>query len=120
MKNMKKDVKIIHCDNSGKNKTFEENSAKTFEEINFELISPGTPQKVCVVEPEFATLYSQIHAMMAHVGLHENLKTGIWPKRAATTTKLENIMVDPHKEKCAHEKSYNKIPDYAKYLSTLG
>ena len=77
MKNMKKDVKIIHCDNSGKNKTFEENSAKTFEEINFELISPGTPQKVCVVEPEFATLYSQIHAMMAHVGLHENLKTGI-------------------------------------------
>ena len=29
-------------------------------------------------------------------------------------------MVNPHKEKCAHEKFYKKIPDYAKYLNTLG
>ena len=43
---------------------------------------------------------------MAHTGLHENLKTGLWPKCAATSSKLENIMVNTHKEKCAHKKFY--------------
>ena len=46
--------------------------------------------------------------------------TGLWPECAATDTKLENIMVNPQKEKCAHEKFYRKIPDYAKYLRTFG
>ena len=55
-----------------------------------------------------------MRVMMVHEGLHENIKTGIWPECAATTTKLENIKVNPHKEKCAHEKFYGKIPDYAK------
>ena len=58
--------------------------------------------------------------MMAHARLHENLNTGICPECAATATKLSNIMVNPHKEKCAHEKFYGKIPDYAKYLRTFG
>ena len=61
-----------------------------------------------------------MHAMMAHIGLHENLKNGIWPKCAATKTKLENIMVNPHEEKIAHKKFYERMPDYEKYLSTLG
>ena len=43
---------------------------------------------------------------MAHTGLHENLKAGIWPKCAANTTKLENIMVNPHEEKYANKKIY--------------
>ena len=28
-------------------------------------------------------------------------------------------MGNPHKEKCAHEKSYGKIPDYEQYISTF-
>ena len=52
---------------------------------------------------------------MAHTGLHENLKTGLWPKCAATTTKLENNMVNPHGEKYTHDKSYEKMPDYVKH-----
>ena len=28
-------------------------------------------------------------------------------------------MVKPHKEKCAHEKFYDKIPDYTKHLNTF-
>ena len=55
-----------------------------------------------------------------NTGLHENLKTVLWPKCVATVTKLENIMVNPHEEKCAHERFYGKIPDYAKYLRTFG
>ena len=58
--------------------------------------------------------------MMAHVGLHKNLKTGLWPKCAKTVTKLENIMVNPQKEKCAHNKFYGEILDYKKYLRNFG
>ena len=46
--------------------------------------------------------------------LNENLKTGLWPKCTSTAEKIENIMVNPPEEKCAHEKFYGKMPDYAK------
>ena len=71
-------------------------------------MSPGTPQKSGVVEWGFATFYSRIRAIMVHAGLHENLKTGLWQECVATATKLENIMVNPHEEKCVHEKFYGK------------
>ena len=83
-------------------------------------MSPGTPQQNSAVNWGFITLYSQMRVMMAQAGKYENLKTGLWPKCAATATKLENIMVNPHEEKCAHEKFYGKIPYYAKYSRTLG
>ena len=45
MKTTKENVKIIRCDNSGKNKTLEENFMKKFEGIEFEFTSPGTPHQ---------------------------------------------------------------------------
>ena len=48
------------------------------------------------------------------MGLNENPKASIWPKCAATTDKLENIMVKPHEEKF-----YDKISDYTRYLRPL-
>ena len=68
-----------------------------------------------MLEQVFDTLYYRMSAMMTHVGIYENLNTGIWTKFAATATKLENVIVNPHKDKCAHEKFHGKIPDYAKY-----
>ena len=41
---MKKNIKIIFYDNTGENKTLEENCSKFFEEIKFQFKSPGTPQ----------------------------------------------------------------------------
>ena len=78
-------------------KTIEENYMKNFEEIKFKFTSPCTLQKNGVVEWVFATFYSQIQAMMEHAGLHEKLKTDLWPECASTTTKLESIMVNPQK-----------------------
>ena len=69
-----------------------------FKEIGFEYMSQGTTQKNGVVEWAFATIYYQIHTMMRHMGLHEKLNTDIWPKCMKTVTKLENTMVNPHKE----------------------
>ena len=73
-----------------------------------------------MIEMVFATFYSCIHKMMAHLRLHENFKTGIWPECAVTSTKLGNILVNPHEEKCAHNKSCGKIMDYAKQLRNFG
>ena len=58
MNTKKKNFKITCCDNAGKNKTLEENCTKKFEEINFEFVSPSTPQKNGVIERGFTTLYS--------------------------------------------------------------
>ena len=50
-----------------------------------------------MVERGFVKIYKRMLMMMTHVRIHENLKTGIWPKCAATATKLKNIMIKPHK-----------------------
>ena len=42
--------------------------------------------------------------MISYVGIHDNLKTSPWPECASTTTKIENIMVNTHGEKCNYEK----------------
>ena len=46
--------------------------------------------------------------IMMYAGIHEKLNTGLWPKYMATSIKLENIMVNPHEDKYAHEKFYRK------------
>ena len=99
MNTTKKNIKIILCDNVDGNNILEENGAKNSEEIKYEFTSPCTPQKNGVVERRFDTLYSWMRAMMAPIGLHESLKTEIWSEGSATTTKLENIVVNPHEEK---------------------
>ena len=117
---MKKNVKIIFCDNAGKNKTLGENCVKIIKEINFKFTSSVTPQKNGIVERVFATLYFWMRAVISHSGLHENLNTGIWLKCAATMTKHENIRVNPLEEKCVHKKFFRKMLDYAKHFSTFG
>ena len=51
---------------------------------------------------------------MAPAGINENSNTGLWHECAATVNKLENIVVNPHKQ-IAYEKFYRKIPYYAKH-----
>ena len=46
MNTVRKNFKIVCCDNAGENKTLKENQAKFFEEIKFGFTSPGTPQKM--------------------------------------------------------------------------
>ena len=48
-KTVDKNFKIIFCDNADNNKTFEENCAISFEEINFDFTSPGTSQQNDVI-----------------------------------------------------------------------
>ena len=57
---------------------------------------------------------------MVHTGLNEKLKYGILPICAAIATKLENIMVKPHEQNCAHDDFYSKIPYNIKHFRSLG
>ena len=43
---------------------------------------------------------------MAHAGIRENFKGGIWTGYTETITKLENIMVNLHKDKFSYDKFY--------------
>ena len=58
MKTLKKNFKIISCDNAGETKTTNKNSGKNIIEIKFEFMSTGTPQQNSMVEQGFATLSS--------------------------------------------------------------
>ena len=70
------------------------------QDIEYEFNSTGTPQKNSVVERVFDTCYSCMLLIMAHMGLNKNLKTVLWYECSATETKLKNIMLHPHEEKC--------------------
>ena len=58
--------------------------------------------------------------MITHLGIHENLKILLWPKCTSAKNKLENIMVNPLKEKCDYEKFHGNMLDYTKYLQNFG
>ena len=64
-----------------------------FKEINFEFAPPGTPKQYGITIGVLGTLYSCIRVIRVHAELHEDLKTDLCPKVAATTDKLENILV---------------------------
>ena len=82
-------------------------------------MSPGTPQKNGVVEQVFDTAYYRMRTIMAHTVIHGKLSTELWFECVATKKKSK-YYGKPIRKKCAHEKFYGKIPDYAKYLSSLG
>ena len=94
---------MICCDNAGENKTLEESCAKSFEEIKFEFMSPGTPQKNGVVGQGFDTAYYRMRAIMAHTVIHGKLSTELWFECVATKKNLK-IMVNPY-EKNVHMRS---------------
>ena len=82
-----------------------------FEEINFEFTSLGTKQKNGIVEWGFDTFYYRMHMMMSHMGINDNLNTFLFHNCSENVTKLQTIMVNPHKEKRTYGKFYNNMPD---------
>ena len=58
--------------------------------------------------------------MMVLTGIHGNLKTNFNPNAWKPITNLKKIMVNPHGEKCAHDKFYGKLLDYTKHYRNFG
>ena len=87
--------------------------------INNRSTSLRNPQKTSISEWVFAILYSWMCTTMTHVGMHENLNTGMWHECVATANKLRIIMTNSNEEN-VYEKLYGSMPEYIKYLRTFG
>ena len=88
-----KTVKLIWCDNAGKNKSLQKQCEKEGLGIQFEYTAPGTPQLNGRVERKFATLYGRVRAMLNGARLTKELRHGLWTQAARTATDLENTLV---------------------------
>ena len=67
----------------------------------------------------FYTLFLDEFNSSSCENTQKNSKLG-YEKKWATATKMENILVKPHKDKCTYKKFYRNITEYAKYLKPLG
>jgi hypothetical protein len=65
--------------------------------IQFEYLSPGTPQFNGIVEQKFATLYNKVRAMLNSAGLLGTIRKGLWTEAAKTATDIDNFIAS-HKD----------------------
>ena len=70
-----------------------------------------------MVERVFSTIYFRMSAIMMHMVIHYNLKTGIWPKVTETTSKLEITMVPLKKKNVPMSISAARCQTRQKYLN---
>ena len=86
-------MKYVRLDNSGENRSLQNESAKQNLGIIFEFTAPGTPQQNSVVERKIPTLMGRSRAMMITAGFSQQDKRKFWCEVISTATKLDNIMV---------------------------
>ena len=58
--------------------------------------------------------------MMEQLRPYKKLKSGIWHECASAMTKLENITVKPHEDKCDYDKFYGNMPGKKSTSELLG
>ena len=93
-RHFKKKIKYFRCDNSGENRTFQEDVKRFITyQIKFEFTAPNTPQQNGMIERKFATLYGKIRAIMNTARLPQTLKYALWAHGAKLITQLENIIM---------------------------
>ena len=86
-------MKIVRLDNSGENRSLQQECDKQNLGVIFEFTAPGSPQQNSVVERKMPTLMARARAMMIQAGLNQQDKRKFWCEVISTATKLDNIMV---------------------------
>jgi hypothetical protein len=56
-----------------------------------------------MVEKACAMLYGKVQVLFKAAGFEQNKKIKYWPECTATTTKLDNLLVNSSKERTAYE-----------------
>ena len=108
------DIKYIRLDNSGENRSLQNECDKQNLGIIFEFSAPGTPQQNSVVERKIPTLMGRSRAMMLTAGFSQQDKRKFWCEVILTATKLNNIMVRKERSKPPFTLFYNDEPKYMK------
>ena len=114
------DIKYIRLDNSGENRSLQQECDKQNLCIIFEFTAPGTPQQNSVVERKIPTLMGRSRAMMITAGFSQQDKRKFWCEVISTATKLDNIMVRKESTKPPFTLFYNDEPKYVKFLRSFG
>ena len=110
-------VKVIRCDNSDKNKTYERELAGG--NIMFEYTASLTPQQNGVVERRFAKLYNRIRAIMHSAGIDKSTKQKIWTECAHIATLMDNLLFYDN-GKNVNDRLKNNQPKFTKNMRKFG
>jgi len=104
-------VKIIRCDNSGENQSFEEEALNSTDlNLKFEYTAPYTPEQNGKVERKYQTLYGKTRAMLNTALLPISVRNRCWAQCAALATILDNLTASSCYEICARTKFYGSVP----------
>ena len=114
------DIKYIRLDNSGENRSLQQECDKHNLGIIFEFTAPGTPQQNSVVERKIPTLMGRSTAMMLAAGFSQQDKRKFGGEVISTGTKLDNMMVRRERTKPPFTLFYNDEPKYMKLLRLFG
>ena len=113
-------MKRIGLDNSGENKSLQQECNKENLGVIFEFTAPGTPQQNSVAERRISMLMGRGRAMLIQAVIDSKGKGEFWCEVISTATKLDNIMVRPERAKSPHTLFYGKDAKYMKYMRTFG
>ena len=99
-------VKYIRLDNSGENRSLQQQTTKLFMNLQYEYTAPGTPQQNGRVERKFAILYEYMRSFLNTANVPQSLRQVLWAEAANHATDVINGLIT-HK---------NKIPPYNKHF----
>ena len=105
-------MKVIRCDNAGKNIKLKEECDRLNLGVKFEFTAPNIPQQNGVDKQKFATLYGRGRALLNKAGFNCKMPKGLWAKAAQIATLLDSITVKSGETKCPYE--------WARYFCTFG
>ena len=113
LNHMKKNVKMIFCDNAGK-KTIEEDCAKHFKEIYLEVTRQSTEKWNC------SRVFLKVILWCAQWWrMWDYIKTSILSYFANAQQLRLNFMVKYQKETFTHKKLYGNMTNWKKYFKTF-
>ncbi len=113
-------VKHIRLDNSGENRSLQDQTTKLFMDIQYEYTAPGTPQQNGRVERKFAVLYDYMRSFLNTAKLPENLRKLLWAEAANHATDVINGIITDRNKLPPFQAFFGKFPVYFKYLKTFG
>ena len=111
---------MVRLDNSGENRSLQNECDKQNLGVIFEFTAPGTPQQNSVVERRIPTLVGRARAMLIQAGINSKEKGEFWCEVISTATNLDNIMVRPDRTKPPYTLFYNKDAKFMKHLRSFG
>ena len=114
------EIRRIRLDNSGENRSLQEECDKANLGIIFEFTAPGTPQQNSMAERRIPMLMGRARAMLIQAGIDSKGKGEFCCEVISTGTRLDNIMVRPERTKPPHTLFYGKDAKYMKYMRTFG